>query len=383
MNIQKTLKFILALCLISLFHFSFFGFNFGKTNLIVHEWGTFTATHSANGKPQSGQRFAGRTLLPKEVYTLVDTTLNPKQKKSLRFRTESGYAVENGSEERAFHGISILNDTVRMETPVLYFYTDKELELDVNVIFPQGSIGEWYPKRNSGEKISFDHVDKKGFLVKSDETSYTSLDLKKYQGSISWKATILSPSENTPFTINTKSNEWISPRMTDSNLVKIGNEIEKYIFYRGIASFEIPIQTQFKKIESENFLEFKNKYSEKIPFVFVLKNPTNNPKTKTVLWKGNLNPNEKKELKLNDTKPIVFSEKDITEFKIALESEGLYPKEAEAMLNTWKESYFETKGITIFWIVPESLIQKLLPIEFSIQPHEFKRVFIGRIKIEN
>ena len=53
------------------------------------------------------------------------------------------------------------------------------------------------------------------------------------------------------------------------------------------------------------------------------------------------------------------------------------------MINTWKKTYFDTRGITIFWIVPDSLINKLLPIEFSIMPDEFKRVFVGRIKIEN
>lgn len=382
MIIKKIFNLTLLFCTLSLFHFSFFGFNFNKTGLIVHEWGTFTSTHSVDGQLQTRQRFVGRTSFPKEVYTLVDTTLSKKDKESLPFRTESGYSIEDGTEERAYHGISILNDIVRMETPVLYFYTDKELTLDVNVIFPQGSIGEWYPQRNSGEKIMAENIEKTGLLTSSPDKSFKPIDLKNYQGSISWKAKVLPPTEKKSFTINTKSNEWLSPRMTDSNLVKIGNEIEKYIFYRGIASFDIPIQTKFKKNKNEKSLEFTNHSSEKIPFVFVLNNPTNDPKTKTVLWKGKLNPDEKQELKFNMLETIAFSENEIQEFKIALESEGLYPKEAEAMLNTWRKSYFETKGITIFWIVPASLIQKLLPVEFSIKPDEFKRVFIGRIKIE-
>ena len=32
-----------------------------------------------------------------------------------------------------------------METPVVYFYTDKETKVSVKVDFPRGWITEWYP----------------------------------------------------------------------------------------------------------------------------------------------------------------------------------------------------------------------------------------------
>src|SRR5438093_13586661 len=39
----------------------------------------------------------------------------------------------------------LLTATVRMETPVLYFYADRETVASVRVDFPGGQITEWYP----------------------------------------------------------------------------------------------------------------------------------------------------------------------------------------------------------------------------------------------
>src|SRR6185503_11102109 len=41
----------------------------------------------------------------------------------------------------------------RMETPVIYFYSDKELTVDVTVDFPQGIVTEWYPQLAPAMKI--------------------------------------------------------------------------------------------------------------------------------------------------------------------------------------------------------------------------------------
>src|SRR5262249_15968376 len=34
----------------------------------------------------------------------------------------------------------------RMETPVIYFYPQNEMDVSVNVRFPQGLVTEWYPQ---------------------------------------------------------------------------------------------------------------------------------------------------------------------------------------------------------------------------------------------
>jgi hypothetical protein len=51
------------------------------------------------------------------------------------------------------------------------------------------------------------------------------------------------------------------------------------------------------------------------------------------------------------------------------------------MLNTWKNSYFEHKGIRIFWIAPENWVNGILPLHITPQPKETHRVFVGRYEL--
>jgi hypothetical protein len=44
-----------------------------------------------------------------------------------------------------------LGGTVRMETPVLYFYSPRETTVSVKVSFAKGTITEWYPHASAVE----------------------------------------------------------------------------------------------------------------------------------------------------------------------------------------------------------------------------------------
>src|SRR6185369_1563445 len=83
--------------------------------LTVHEWGTFTSVAGPDGQavrwlPQDG---------PQDLPCFVE-----------RNQLELKGAISG---------------TVRMETPVLYFYAPHPLEVSVDVRFPQGLMTEWYP----------------------------------------------------------------------------------------------------------------------------------------------------------------------------------------------------------------------------------------------
>jgi hypothetical protein len=60
---------------------------------------------------------------------------------------------------------------------------------------------------------------------------------------------------------------------------------------------------------------------------------------------------------------------------------GLYEDEALAMLETWKKSYFDHPGLKVFWILPKSITDQLLPIEFFPNPQTLQRVLVGRSEI--
>jgi hypothetical protein len=66
--------------------------------------------------------------------------------------------------------------------------------------------------------------------------------------------------------------------------------------------------------------------------------------------------------------------------KKALIAQGLFADEAEAMLNTWKASYFEKPGLRMFYLVPREWTDYFLPLEFSV-PARVNRVIVGRIDL--
>ena len=63
-----------------------------------------------------------------------------------------------------------------------------------------------------------------------------------------------------------------------------------------------------------------------------------------------------------------------------LTQQGLYEKEAAAMIETWKDSWFE-EGLRAFYIVPRKRTDELLPIRISPKPAELVRVLVGRVEI--
>src|SRR5882672_6798820 len=86
------------------------------TELTAHEWGTFTSIAGQDGKAIEWTPLNGSTDLPSfvEHFRTAETKVN-------------------------------LRGTVRMETPVLYFYSPHETTLSVKVAFSKGVITEWYP----------------------------------------------------------------------------------------------------------------------------------------------------------------------------------------------------------------------------------------------
>src|SRR6185295_14500982 len=59
---------------------------------------------------------------------------------------------------------------------------------------------------------------------------------------------------------------------------------------------------------------------------------------------------------------------------------GLYRKEAQAMIETWRDSWFE-EGTRLFYIVPQLAIDSILPLDVQPAPSQIARVFVGRMEI--
>lgn len=65
----------------------------------------------------------------------------------------------------------------------------------------------------------------------------------------------------------------------------------------------------------------------------------------------------------------------------ALKAEGLYEKEALAMVKTWRDSWFIEQGTRLFYLLPQEKTDELLPLTITPRPDEVVRVMVGRLEI--
>jgi len=120
-----------SLTVLSITTLSAFANEAGKAGAFqVHEWGTFTTVSGSDGKLLTG-------LEREEEY--------------LPYFVQ-GHAGVNRRRGKGFY-FPLRGVTVKMETPVIYFYGEPQKNVNVKVGFNGGSISQWYPPRTGGEAI--------------------------------------------------------------------------------------------------------------------------------------------------------------------------------------------------------------------------------------
>jgi hypothetical protein len=60
---------------------------------------------------------------------------------------------------------------------------------------------------------------------------------------------------------------------------------------------------------------------------------------------------------------------------------GLFEKEARAMANTWRSSYFESEGIRALFVLPQAWTDRFIPMYLDPKPARVVRVMVGRIEL--
>lgn len=287
-----------------------------SNKLAVHEWGTFTSVTTADGQRQQWSPLTGPSDLPGFVY---------RSKQQTQFVRDN--CVKCGW---AF---------VRMETPVLYFYSDRETSVSVKVAFPQGSITEWYPQAS------------------------------QVGSGINWNNFTVMPGLAANFPVEKAESHYYPARETDAAPITLGTEHEKFLFYRGVGNFELPI---IAKLVGDQ-VAVKNSGREGLGSVVVFENRggrigwrvLNSLKGETTMARPELGQSVET-LRCDLEKALVAT--------------GLYEKEAAAMVKTWRDSWFE-EGLRVFYIVPRQTTDAILPITIKPEPTELVRVLVGRLEI--
>jgi hypothetical protein len=279
---------------------------------------------------------------------------------------------------------------MRLETPVLYFYPPPGAgsipRFDVSVKFRGGIVNEFYPNADASVEVDVDRVNAKmqAGLIKDWDGSV----LDNYVvGGLRWDGLSLKESAKLP---STSSPVWLAPRQVRSaSVVARSGEAERYLFYRGVAHLEALVRTEVTA--SEVYLRAPSRLGW-------LRQPSMSLRD---VWLVDVRPDGRVAFFENGWLHIAndaardllriprFGEKDYSPVKLdslrasmkrALVFAGLFEDEAEAMLETWRVSYFQKPGLRVFYIVPKAWLDYFLPLQISA-PHQLTRVLVGRIDL--
>jgi hypothetical protein len=282
-----------------------------SNEFVVHEWGTFTSISGVDRQTLEWTSYRNGAELPGFVY---------------------------GSKVNA-------RGTVRMETPVIYFYTPKELTCAVKVSFPQGEITEYYPMP----------------------------DFLQARG-IEWKSVDLLPGRAVNLPLESSGNHYYHARATESVPLRVwkGNvidEYEKFLFYRGVGSFAMPLSVQVHEDKAVVQQGVTPSIGEVIFF--------ENHQGRTSCLRSGL---PSSSVVVNRPFPDCSVESLKRDLEMLLATQGLYPKEAEAMVRTWEDSWFE-EGFRVLYVLPRQQTDAILPLEITPKPTKLVRVLVGRMEI--
>lgn len=295
----------------------------GDSRLVVHEWGTFTSIAGKDGVALEWRPLNGPTDLPKFVHTIQKA----------------------GDGLRHVQSKLDLVASVRMETPVLYFYSGSEMEVTVKVDFPKGKITEWYPQAR---------------------TVSTGID---------WGRLKVMPGAVVSLPVDYKESHYYPARETDSAPIQVCSDVgkppqqEKFLFYRGAGTFDLPVSLKLEndrvvlknlgKYEVSNLIIFENR-GGKLGYL-VIDSFTGEITTERPPLDKNI------DSLLQDLQQVLVRS-------------GLYEKEAAAMIKTWRSSWFE-EGLRVFYVLPRQETDAVLPITIDPKPAELVRVLVGRAEV--
>ncbi|HEY0550198.1 MAG TPA: hypothetical protein VGF13_11405 [Verrucomicrobiae bacterium] len=331
-----------------------------KDEFVAHEWGTFTSVQGADGA-QIQWTPSIKTDLPEFVYS----------------REGHNGGFRNATLLDAL-GKGVMSGFVRMETPVIYFYSDRERTADVRVKFPAGRVTEWYPQAT--------HLGPY-FATNLAEAAQANRSVIEWNGlkilapgtkEISAKKLIRGQKE--------KTEHYYAARETDANFLRIsspqartGVEYERDLFYRGVGFFQAPLTIHLNGGEDQ--LRLSTSCSQPLTDLFVLTIRNGQARYQTL---DRLEQGSDRDAQLS-AKPLAslngVRANLMREMAAALVKQGLYAKEAQAMVETWKDQWFAEEGTRVLYLLPRVWTDGTLPLEISPAPASVARVMVGRAEL--
>ncbi|HVJ84025.1 MAG TPA: hypothetical protein VM452_00195 [Caulifigura sp.] len=341
-----------------------------QSPLIVHEWGTFTSFAGTDGvnlefRPLVTNDLPGFVYFPNKLAVFGKKTYIARQ---------------------------------RMETPVTYFYSDVEREVNVSVAFRQGRLTEFYPPPVSHEtKLASDNktvveerVDWGKVHILPNRSMTTSVvnpevaervNRHVAMGLVPWMDGI---------------NSYYRARETDSSLLYVrrhpesphlssaasidfkGDHFEKFLFYRGLGQIDLPLKAVAL---NDDRVHVENRTPQEIRGGLVVHYEGRRLRFAPI---GPVAGGAQIETPLPAWPSVEMTDQfgaldqELTKLLVA---EGLYEKEAASMVNTWRDSWYREPGLRVFFFVPQSQTDEVLPLTIEPKPDQVVRVLVARTEL--
>ncbi len=292
----------------------------------VHEWGTFTSVSGSDGVPIVWRPLSAANDLPTFVY---------------REPGVRGAPVDLPSK-------NLVPTRVRMETPVIYFYSDRERVVSTRVGFSGGRVTEWYPAATPTK-----------------------------QG-IDWgRFTVLPAGTGAALPREAAESHYYPARETDASLVRARDrgaareeeQLEKFLFYRGVGTFDLPIRTAL----DGSRVTVEKVGDDALSGAILFENSGGRIGFRALGPVRDRITAERPEL-TGDVESV------LAELERSLTAAGLFAKEARAMLRTWRDGWFE-EGLRVFYLVPRPATDAILPLTVEPGPDALVRVLVGRAEL--
>ncbi len=330
---------------------------------VVHEWGTFTTFSGSDGVFLDFRSLdASQSDLPSYIRDRGSFTKNP-----MRLLTKR-----------------VLRGRVRMETPVTYFYTDRHRTVDVRVDFPEGLLTEFYPPvRSLQPAIDESNIFGAGETMGKSSLNWGKVDLIPTSQLV---PNLLDPNLRADLEksiveslVPHASNEqhYATARQTDAAIVHWQDDatkashFEKFLFYRGVGKFQLPFTAHFEGEQA--VLKNSGTLPIRSAILIDVQGETIQATRIDNVESGQSLPFQELHAVSNEQLAKMVCDR--------LVAEGLFEKEAAAMVATWQQSWFTENGTRVLYMVPESITEKLLPLHISPQPQKMLRVLVGRMEI--
>jgi hypothetical protein len=176
---------------------------------------------------------------------------------------------------------------------------------------------------------------------------------------------------------------YYAARDTDAAIIRLPAsktqiEHEKFLFYRGVGSCRVPLQVRMNG--NEAYVLLQNSENQELSHLFVL---SVRGKAADFVHIQGLRKDETKQIKVPRVERSISQVQDDLgkAMREALTGEGLYAREAAAMVETWRDSWFGEEGLRVLYILPRQWTDRVLPLSIKPAPQQLARVMVGRAEV--